>query len=237
MRAIFKAAAAGLVGLGFIAAGHVVLAQDAKKAQPAPPNPVGAGSQPWAGTVTSEQSVDEKQLAAVKKVSAYFNELANLKGLFLQTDPDKTQMKGRFYVKRPGRFRFDYGAPSKKVIISDGRWLAIQDFDLKNEDIYELDSTPFRLIMREDVDLLRDARIIDAQESDDLIIVKLQDKNPDTPGQIALYLTKKPGLDLKEWVTTDAQGLDTRVEISGLAKEDLDPNLFKRENLSLKKVQ
>jgi outer membrane lipoprotein-sorting protein len=216
-------------------------AQEARKPPPgAAPNPVGAGAQPWASTVTTDQGqlFDEAQIAAVKKVSAYFNELANLKGVFLQTDPDRTQMKGRFYVKRPGRFRFDYSPPSKKVIISDGKWLAIQDFDLNNEDVFELDNTPFRLLLRGDVDLLRDARILDAQESEDLIIIKLQDKSPDAPGRIALYLTKKPVLDLKEWVTTDAQGLDTRVEVSGLVKtEELDAALFKRELLSLRKLQ
>jgi outer membrane lipoprotein-sorting protein len=240
MRAFFGILAAALVSLGLIAGTNASVAQDGKKGAPPPSNPVGAGGNPWAGTVTTEQGtlMSDAQVAAVKKVSAYFNELANLKGVFLQTDPDRAQSKGRFYVKRPGRFRFDYGAPSKKVIISDGKYLAIQDFDLNNEDIYELDNTPFRLLLSGEVDLLRDARILDAQESEDLIIVKLQDKSPDAPGRIALYLTKKPTLDLKEWVTTDAQGLDTRVEVSGLVKtEELDAGLFKRELLTLKKLQ
>jgi outer membrane lipoprotein-sorting protein len=236
MRAFSAGVTTALVTLSLLAAAGGGWAQDPKKGAP-PANPVGAG---WTGTVTPEPGalVSDSQIAAVNKVSAYFNELTNLKGIFLQTDPDKTQMKGRFYVKKPGRFRFDYSAPSRKVVISDGKWLAIQDFDLKNEDVYELDNTPFRLLLRGEVDLLRDARILDAQESEDLIIVKLQDKSPDAPGRIALYLTKKPVLDLKEWVTTDAQGLDTRVEVSNLVKtEELDAGLFKRELLSLQKLQ
>ena len=77
-----------------------------------------------------------------------------------------------------------------------------------------LDQTPFRLLLRKDVDLLRDARIVEVQEADDLIVVAAEDKSPDTPGQIKLFLSTKPTLELKEWVTTDAQGLDTRVELS-----------------------
>ena len=147
-------------------------------------------------------------------------------------------MRGRFYVKKPGRFRFDYGSPSLKVIISDGRWLAIQDHDLNTEDVYELDNTPFRLLLRKDVDLLRDARIFDVQEVEDLIIITLQDKDPDVSGRITLFLTKDPELTLKEWVTIDAQGLETRVQLSQVdTTEDIDPNLFKRENLTLKKFQ
>jgi len=39
-------------------------------------------------------------------------------------------------------------------------------------------------------------------------------------------------MELKEWVTTDAQGLNTRVELLGLEKSnDLDSNLFKIQSL------
>lgn len=217
-------------------------AQNAQAAPSADAN--GAAANPgWSGTVSAEPdpndtSITPEQTAAVQKVSGYFKDLANLKGIFLQTDPDRKQMRGRFYVKRPGRFRFDYGSPSKKVIISDGRWLAIQDHDLNSEDVYELDNTPFRLLLRSDVDLLRDARILDVQEAEDLIILTMQDKSPDAPGRITLVMTKQPTLDLKEWVTVDAQGLETRVELSSLDKtQEIDPALFKRENLSLKRFQ
>ncbi len=235
MRAITKLATTGIVCL--LATAGLAYAQDQKQA------PAAAGANPgWGGTVTPNQDAEptlgEQQAASVSKVSGYFNELANLKGMFLQTDPDKKQLRGRFYVKRPGRFRFDYGAPSKKVIISDGRWLAIQDHDLNNEDIFELVNTPFRLLLGKDVDLARDARIFDVQESDDLIILSMQDKSPDAPGRITLFMTKQPALDLKEWVTVDAQGLETRVELSSLNKsEEIDAAIFKREAISLKKFQ
>ena len=96
---------------------------------------------------------------------------------------------------------------SRQVIISDGNYLAIQDLDLNNEDRVALDQTPFRLLLRKDVDLLRDGRILEVHEADELIVLSLQDKDPDAPGRIKLFLVSKPTLELKEWVTTDAQGL------------------------------
>lgn len=241
MRAIVAVAAAGAACLlALFGMGSLALAQQETPAVSAEEDETVSPS--WTGTVTpmdpTESEFTEEQLAAIGKVNAYFNELENLKGRFLQTDPDKKQMRGRFYVKKPGRFRFDYGSPSLKVIISDGRWLAIQDHDLNTEDVYELDNTPFRLLLRKDVDLLRDARIFDVQEVEDLIIITLQDKDPDVSGRITLFLTKDPELTLKEWVTIDAQGLETRVQLSQVdTTEDIDPNLFKRENLTLKKFQ
>jgi outer membrane lipoprotein-sorting protein len=219
-------------------------AQQDKKA--VPPNPAGAG---WTQTVNpaaapsdSGTALDDKQIAALKRVSNYFSELNTLKGNFVQTNPDQKRMRGRFAVKKPGRFRFDYAPPSKQVIISDGKLLAVQDHDLGNEDVVEVDRTVFRLLLRADVDLARDARILDVQEADDLIVVSLQDKGPDSSGRIRLFLAKnagsKPALELKEWIVTDGQGLDTRTEISNLTiNEAIDDAWFKRDSVALKKQQ
>ena len=38
--------------------------------------------------------------------------------------------------------------------------------------------TPFRLVLRSDVNLVRDARIIEVQESEDMIMVGIEDKDP-----------------------------------------------------------
>ena len=193
------------------------------------------GSSGWAAQAQTkggaELMLDPRQTEAVKKISTYFSELNNLRGIFVQTDADKTRSRGRFYLKRPGKFRFDYGAPSRKIMASDGTYLRIQDPDIPNPETYQLDNTPFRLLLKKDVDLLRDARILDVQESDDLIVMAMQDKSPDAPGRVQLYFVKKPGLDLKEWVVLDAQGLETRVEVSELNKtEDIDAKLFIWEN-------
>ncbi len=212
-------------------------------ADPKKEAPANGAAPAWNATTKVDQkagvsgiALDEKQTAIVTKVGAYFNGLNNLKGSFVQTGADKKRMKGKFYLKRPGRFRFDYSLPSKQIIISDGEYLAIQDLDLNNEDRVAIDQTPFRLLMRKDVDLIRDARILEVQEADDLAIVSLQDKDPDTPGRIKLFMVTKPAMELKEWVTLDAQGLETRVEVADLVKsEEVDSTLFKIQPVGLRK--
>jgi outer membrane lipoprotein-sorting protein len=197
---------------------------------------------PQAGAGDNEAAVgielDNHQLALIKKVSLYFNQMGDLKGAFVQTSADSKRAHGKFYVKRPGRFRFDYGAPSKLVIISDGEYVDIQDHDLKTDDKVALNQTPFRVLMRKDVDLLRDARFLEVQDVGDVIVLVLEDKNSDNPGRIKLHLAKKPELELKEWVTTDNQGLETRVELSEVSKADnLDPGMFKSPPIALEKLR
>jgi outer membrane lipoprotein-sorting protein len=207
-----------------------------------PPNPVGAHGN-WTQSVSKEATVegvelDKRQLALIQKVSLYFNQMSDLKGVFVQTSADNKRAHGKFYVKRPGRFRFDYGAPSKLVILSDGEYLAIQDHDLKTDDRVALDQTPFRVLMRKDVDLLRDAHIIEVEDVNDVIVLLIEDKNPDNPGRIKLYLAKKPELELKEWVTTDNQGLETRIELSEVSKVDnLDPGMFTPPPVALERIR
>jgi outer membrane lipoprotein-sorting protein len=218
-----------------------VSAQDAKKGLPA--NPVGAGT--WTQTVNKEavpgsdaQQLDKKQLDLLQKVNTYFNQMPDLKGSFVQTSADNKRLRGKFYVQRPGKFRFDYALPSRLLILSDGDYLVIQDADIKTDDRVGLDQTPFRVLLRKDVDLVRDARILEVKDVDDVIAVDLQDKSPDAPGRIKIFLAKKPALELREWITTDSQGLDTRVELSDLTKaENLDPGLFKPPAIALEKLR
>ena len=212
------------------------LAQDAKK--PGTPNPVGGA---WSQTVNKEAAIageelDKKQVELIKKVSNYFNQMTELKGVFVQTSADNKRQRGKFYVQKPGRFRFDYSAPSKLVILSDGQYMSIQDADLKTDDRVELDRTPFRVLLRKDVDLLRDANILEVKEVDDVIVLSLQDKNPDNAGRIKLFMAHKPQIELREWITTDPQGLDTRIELTEVNKaEALDPALFKASNFTFQK--
>lgn len=187
---------------------------------------------------TGAGTLDEKQSAALKDVSRYFNDLKQLKGSFNQTNADGKKLRGKFFIKQPGRFRFDYGSGSKMIIVSDGKNLSVQDLDLKTDSSWELDRTPFRMLLRKDVDLGRDAAVLEVQDVDDLIIVSVQDKSPETPGRIKLFLGKKPALELKEWVTTDAQGIDTRIEITDLNRtEEIASDLFTPQSPTMQKIQ
>jgi outer membrane lipoprotein-sorting protein len=236
---VCRTALVALVALAGAGASNVV-AQDAKKAPPS--NPVGIGSN-WSNSVTKEGpaggiELDKKQMDLVQKVNAYFKDLPDLKGNFVQTNADGKTQRGKLYFKRPGRFRFDYARPSRMVVISDGTQLAIQDTDVNSDDRIELDQTPFRVLLRQDVDLVRDARILEVQEVDGVIVIALQDKSPDTIGRIKLHIAQKPAMELKQWITTDAQGLDTRLDISDLTKgEELDAALFKPQSIGLKRLQ
>jgi outer membrane lipoprotein-sorting protein len=194
----------------------------------------------WNQTVTKEPGAefDAKQLDVIQKLTAYFNQMGDMKGVFMQTSPDGKRLRGKIYVKRPSFFRFEYNLPSRQLIISDSKSMIIQDLDLKTEDRWGLDKTPFRIVLRKDVDLLRDARILEVGEADDRFYLALMDKSPDTVGKLKLFFQKRPTIELKEWITTDSQGLETKVDLTEFVKaDDLDPKLFVPPPVALQKLQ
>ena len=116
-------------------------------AAPAAAEPAAGAGSAWSAQVAPAKAgegiaLDPRQTELVHKVSGYFSGLDTLQGNFVQTSADNKRMKGKFYVKRPGRFRFDYARPSRQIVVSDGHYLAIQDLDLNNEDRVALDETP-----------------------------------------------------------------------------------------------
>jgi len=233
----FGRARAALAVLALAATAVGATAQDRK-----PPETPATG-QAWTAQTKAEPAVagitlDARQTELVRKVNDYFNGIEDLRGSFVQTTADNKRQRGKFFMKKPGRVRFEYAPPSRQLIVSDGNQIAIQDLDINTDDRVMVDQTPFRMLLKKDVDLLRDARILEVQEAADLIIVALQDKGRDASGKVRLFLAATPALELKEWVTTDAQGLDTRLEVSALdTTQPIDAALFRIASPTLNKLQ
>ena len=175
----------------------------------------GAG---WEAAVEAAQAatplIGEEQAKAVQRINAYFNNITNLQGSFEQIDATNKRTAGRFYVQRPGKIRFDYAPPSGLRIIADGRFLAIEDSDLKTVEKYPIGSTPFKLLLTEAVDLGRDARIMGVESQEGTLAISLQDKSGDAAGSIRLLFEAGSELQLRQWLITDAQGLTTRVTVN-----------------------
>jgi outer membrane lipoprotein-sorting protein len=177
----------------------------------------GAG---WEAAVEAAQAatplIGEAQAKAVERINGYFNGITNLQGSFEQVDATGKRTTGRFYVQRPGKIRFDYAPPSALRIVADGSSLAIEDADLRTVEKYPIQSTPFRLLLADAVDLARDARIAGVESEEGTLSISHEDKSGDAAGTIRLVFESGAELELKQWMITDAQGLTTRVTVTDI---------------------
>lgn len=48
---------------------------------------------------------------------------------------------GKFYLQRPGKFRWDYSEPSEQLVLADGKQIWFYDKDLAQANVRDMDST------------------------------------------------------------------------------------------------
>ena len=100
------------------------------------------------------------QQLSLSQISAYLNQLQTAQGGFTQINSDGTLSTGQIYIKRPGRIRFEYNAPSDSMVLAGGGQLAI--FDARSNtgpDRYPLNQTPLSIILQPNVDLGRESMV------------------------------------------------------------------------------
>ena len=149
-------------------------------------------------------------------LSAYLNSLTTAEANFVQVNADGSKSKGKIYIQRPGRARFEYAAPDKNLVIAAGGQVVI--FDARSNqppEQYPLARTPLNLILAQSVNLGTAKMVVGHREVGDVTVVKAQDpKHPDY-GTIDLIFSANP-VALKQWIITDDIGNQTSVTLSDL---------------------
>ena len=158
----------------------------------------------------------------VKAVERALSATTTLSADFRQTAADGRVASGTVQLKRPGRFRFDYGKDTRYLVVADGQRLSFVDYKVSQVSQWPIRSTPLGVLLDPKADLSRIARILpaDASPVPGQIAVEAQDpKRPDF-GKILFFLkadsTAPGGLSLTGWRVTDAQNNLTVVELSNM---------------------
>lgn len=163
----------------------------------------------------------------VQRAESYLNSLATLQARFIQTGPDGQQVAGNFYLKRPGRMRFEYDPPITDFIVADGTFIHYYDGELKQTSNAPVSHSLADFFLRPDLKLSGNITVADVQRGGNLLQITLTQTDDPLAGSLVLGLAENP-LSLKKWRVIDAQGLVTEVELfdtkTGIA---LDPDLFR----------
>lgn len=181
---------------------------------------------PAAVPMPMTSGLSEAARADLARVNAALNAEHTLEGSFVQIGPEGQLDQGRFYIDKPGRMRFEYAPPNPTLIVSDGRWVAVENKQLRTTDRYALWTTPLDLILGDDIDLRNNSEIVGVQHQTGQLVIRARAHSGRANGNITLVFSE-PDLALKSWTVVDAQGLLTTVSISNVkADATLDPALF-----------
>ena len=167
--------------------------------------------------------VDARDLA---RISNYLNGVKTLEGNFVQIGHDGELSEGLFYLRRPGRIRFEYRPPNPTLVVADGVWVGVYDTQLNTLDRIPLKSTPLHILLRKKVNLAKEGTIQSIERAPGLMRVKAIDPDEPDQGSITMVFAENP-LELRQWIVVDPQGLTTTVALSDMRSNvKLDPNLF-----------
>jgi len=167
-----------------------------------------------------------EQTASIQEIASYINEFTTLQGEFTQISPKGKMSKGVFYISKPGKMRFEYAPPNPFLIVADGTWLTVKNRKKEKGDQYPLSETPLRLVLNQDVDLIRDTNILAYEEADGLATITVEDKGALMSGKLVLVFDRKRKA-LQQWIVVDSKGRQTTVSLENIiAGIDPDPQLF-----------
>lgn len=172
-----------------------------------------------AGVRAEESSATDAAVA--QRIQAYLDKLDSFEASFLQkisgASSDGEESSGRFYLKRPGKLRWDYTRPHTQMIVADGTNLWVYDKDLEQVVVKRIDavlaaSTPAMLLAgREKV--TESYRVTEGAARDGLQWTRMAPKRGDTD-----FLSIELGFggdELKAMELRDKLGQTTRIEFSG----------------------
>ena len=147
-------------------------------------------------------------LAALR---AHYANVPTMKGEFLQFGPTGDQSGGEFSIKRPGKVRFDYEAPSPVQVVSNGLAVMVVNKKLKTFDTYPLKNTPLKLLLDDKLDISEES-ILDVTVEDDVTTIVMGDKQI-FGNSIITLLFEPETFELRQWTIKDAQGKETSVMV------------------------
>lgn len=168
----------------------------------------------------------ERDRADLQRASAALNGIRTMRGAFVQVGPNGEIDQGMVYVNKPGRMRFEYAKPSPYLIVADGVSVAVGNSEVKTVDRYPLIDNPLSMILDDSINLGANSAISRIERKPGQLIVTAKREEGTLKGQVTLIFSE-PTLDLKQWVVTDAQGLQTMITLSNVETGvTLNPELF-----------
>lgn len=153
---------------------------------------------------------------AIKRANAYLNSIGTLVSDFVQTGADGRKIAGKLYLQKPGKLRFDYAKPSPLEIIADGTSVAIRNRRLNTQDVYFISQTPLKFLLKSNIDLAKDTKILDVTSNSDSTSIRIEDRATLGGTSRITLVFKTSDFSLIRWAVNDAQGGDTAVALSNV---------------------
>jgi outer membrane lipoprotein-sorting protein len=151
----------------------------------------------------------------VPQIEQYFNGIRSLKARFVQSNPNGSVVQGTLYVRRPGRMRFEYDAPSQLKIVADGYQVTMWDNATRDFGQWPIGWTAASFLVRDPFTLSGDLTVESLQRTGDGLQLTLVQTRKPQEGKVMVRLAENP-LTLRGWSIIDNRGNKVDVTLTDL---------------------
>lgn len=166
----------------------------------------------------------------VPQIEQYFNGIKSLKARFVQSNPNGSVVQGTLYVRRPGRMRFEYDAPSQLKIVADGRQVTMWDNATRDFGQWPIGWTAASFLVKDPLVLSGDLQVEKLERVNGMLEATMSQARKPQEGKVIVRLGENPLL-LRGWTIVDNRGNRVTVSLSDMQTGlQLADSLFKDES-------
>ena len=151
----------------------------------------------------------------VPEIEQYVNSIRTVQARFVQSNPNGSVVQGTLYIRRPGRMRFEYDAPSKLKIVADGTQVTLWDPATRDFGQWPIGWTAASFLVREPFKLSGDLTVESLQRTGDGLQLTIVQTRKPQEGKIIVRLAENP-LTLRGWSIIDNRGNKVDVSLTDL---------------------
>lgn len=161
------------------------------------------------------------------QAEAYFQDLSTLRADFVQFSDAERVATGRFYLRRPGRMRFEFAEPHQDLLVADGTFIYYWDSELEQQSQQSLKDSMASFLLQDHVSLSDgDVQIVGAEQYEQGASLSLVQADDPGAGMLVLWFNEDP-FELVRWDIIDPSGAKTSVALVNIETSvDLDRKLF-----------
>lgn len=166
----------------------------------------------------------------VPQIEQYFNGIKSLKARFVQSNPNGSVVQGTLYVRRPGRMRFEYDAPSQLKIVADGYQVTMWDNATRDFGQWPIGWTAASFLVKDPLVLSGDLQVEKLERVNGMLEATMSQARKPQEGKVIVRLAENPLL-LRGWTIIDNRGNRVTVSLSDMQTGlQLADSLFKNES-------
>jgi len=138
----------------------------------------------------------------IVEVENYLNGIKDAVSDFVQLNPDGSLSDGVFYLKKPGKFRWEY-RDQPIIIVANGKSLIYYDVELEQSNYVPIEDSIAALITRKKIKFSGDLRIISSNKTEDSTKITAVKKRQKDVGEFTFVFRNKP-FELKKVELVDS---------------------------------